>query len=142
MLQKAFSGSLILILGFTAASAHATGNPQNGEQIFKRRCQACHALEPSKNGVGPTLYGIFGRKAGTVPGYAYSPAVTNSRVVWNEDTLKRYLGDPHKLIPGDKMIFAGIKSDSELDDLTAYLKQAQSNSHSLRSGSGDASPTP
>jgi cytochrome c len=67
---------------------------------------------------------LFGRKAGTVPDYNYSAAMKNSVVVWNEDTLKQYLADPHKFIPGEKMIFAGIKNEEQLNDLIVYLKEA------------------
>jgi cytochrome c len=67
---------------------------------------------------------LFGRKAGTVLGYNYSAAVKNSGVVRNEDTLKQYLADPHKFIPGEKMIFGGIKNEEKLDDLIVYLRQA------------------
>jgi cytochrome c len=81
-------------------------------------------LEPGKNGIGPTLHGLFGRKAGTVPGYAYSSALKNANLVWNEDSLKRYLADPKAFVPGTKMVSAGIKDEAQLDDLLAYLRQA------------------
>jgi cytochrome c2 len=105
------------------ASAQAAGDEKRGEQVFNQ-CKPCHSLEEDKNGVGPSLHGLFGRTAGTVPGYNYSAAMKNSGVVWNEDTLKQYLADPHKFIPGDKMIFAGIKNEDQLDDVIAYLKKA------------------
>jgi cytochrome c len=123
MLRKALVGGVGLAL-VTIASAQAAGDPMKGEQVFNTQCKACHSLEPGKNGIGPTLHGLFGRKAGTVSGYSYSAAMKNSGVVWNEDTLKKYLADPHKFIPGDKMVFAGIKNEAQLDDLLAYLKQA------------------
>jgi cytochrome c len=121
-----FSNRLIGSAGVAVmmtVSAHAEGDPKRGEQVFNQ-CKPCHSLEPGKNGVGPSLHGLFGRKAGTVPGYNYSAAMKNSGVVWNEDTLKQYLADPHKFIPGDKMPFAGIKNEQQLDDLIAYLKEA------------------
>jgi cytochrome c2 len=123
VLYKALIVSFSLALAM-AASAEAASDPKNGEQIFNRQCKACHSLEAGKNGIGPTLHGVFGRKAGTVEGYSYSAAMKNSGVVWNEDTLKKYLADPHKFIPGDKMVFAGTKDEAQLDDLIAYLKQA------------------
>jgi len=70
------------------------------------------------------LHGLIGRKAGSVPGYAYSPAMKNANVTWNDDTLSRYLSDPNAFIPGDKMPFVGIKDPSKLGDLLAYLNQA------------------
>lgn len=74
--------------------------------------------------VGPSLHGLIGRKAGSVPGYAYSPAMKNANVTWSDDTLSKYLSDPKAFIPGDKMPFAGIKDPSKLGDLLAYLNQA------------------
>jgi cytochrome c len=122
ILKRGLIGSVGIAL-MMMASAQAAGDEKRGEQVFNQ-CKPCHSLEPDKNGVGPTLHGLFGRKAGTVPGYNYSAALKNSGVVWNEDTLKQYLSDPHKFIPGDKMIFAGIKNEDQLDDLLAYLKKA------------------
>jgi cytochrome c2 len=71
--------------------------PRKGEQHFNTQCRPCHSLEAGKNGIGPTLHGLFGRKAGTVPGYSYSAAMKNSGVVWNEDTLTKYLADPKEV---------------------------------------------
>ena len=121
ILKRGLIGSVGMAL--MMASAQAAGDEKRGEQVFNQ-CKPCHSLEPDKNGVGPTLHGLFGRKAGTVPGYNYSAALKNSGLVWNEDTLKQYLSDPHKFIPGDKMMFAGIKNEDQLDDLLAYLKKA------------------
>ena len=128
--QKCFLtglGSLIHGVGLALAmivSAQAAGDPQKGQQVFNTQCKACHTLEAGKHGIGPSLHGVFGRKAGSLPDYNYSPAMKKADVTWNEDTLKSYLADPHKFIPGDKMAFAGIKNESQLDDLIAYLKQA------------------
>ena len=122
MLHKALVGGVGLAL-LTAASAQAAGDPKKGEQVFNTQCKACHSLEAGKNGIGPSLHGLLGRKAGAAPGYSYSAAMKNSAVVWNEDTLKPYLADPHKFVPGDKMMFAGIKNDEQLDDLIVYLKK-------------------
>jgi cytochrome c2 len=128
--QKCFIAGLgRMIHGFALAlamtvSAQAAGDPQKGQQVFNAQCKACHTLEAGKHGIGPSLHGVIGRKAGSLPDYNYSPAMKKADVTWNEDTLKNYLTDPHKLIPGDKMAFAGIKNESQLDDLIAYLKQA------------------
>jgi cytochrome c2 len=113
----------------------AGGDAEKGMQVFNSQCRACHSLEADKNGVGPTLHGVFGRKAGSLPGYNYSAAIKKSDVMWNDDTLKQFLSDPHTFIPGDKMAFAGIKNQSQLDDLIAYLKDASRGSASLEKGS-------
>lgn len=93
-----------------------------GEPIFKRFCMVCHTTEAGKNKIGPSLAGIVGRKAGSVPGFSYSDANKNSGVSWDEATLDTYLTDPKKFMPGTKMLFAGIKSADDRKALIAYLK--------------------
>lgn len=109
----------------TAASI-GTGLAQDvakGETQFKK-CLPCHRIGPgAKNLVGPELNGLDGRKAGSVEGYSYSDANKNSGIVWNEASFKDYIKDPRAKIPGTKMTFAGIKSEQEIGDLWAYLKQ-------------------
>ena len=105
------------------AQAQGVGDAQRGTQVFAQ-CKLCHSLEAGKNMVGPSLHGLIGRKAGSAPGFAYSPAMKNSNVTWNNDTLSKYLSDPKAFIPGDKMAFTGIKDPSKLGDLLAYLDQA------------------
>jgi cytochrome c len=94
-----------------------------GEKIFAQ-CRACHQVGPTaKNAVGPHLNGLFGRKAGTVEGYAYSPANKNSGIVWDEASFADYIKDPKAKIPGTKMVYAGLKDEKRIQDLIAYLKQ-------------------
>ena len=112
-----------LVLAFLE-SAQAAGDPGKGQQLFSQQCKGCHSLEAGKNGIGPSLHGVLGRKAGALENYNYSTTTKNSGVVWDEDTLKKFLADPRKLIPGNKMVFTGIKNDAQLDNLIAYLKQA------------------
>ena len=102
-------------------AAHADGDPAAGRQLYASRCAACHSLE--YNGVGPTHKNLAGRKAGTVPGYSYSNALKQSGVTWNEETLTRWLSDPEKFIPGQKM-FISIPDPRERADLVAFLLQA------------------
>ena len=94
-----------------------------GEKVFAQ-CRACHQVgETAKNAVGPVLNGLFGRKSGTVEGYAYSPANKNSGIAWDEATFRDYIKDPRAKIPGTKMIYAGLKDERRVTDLVAYLKQ-------------------
>ncbi len=95
-----------------------------GETSFKSKCLACHAVgEGAATKLGPALNGLDGRKAGTIPGYSYSEANKNSDIVWSEQTFRDYIKDPMGKMPGTKMAFAGIKDDTEIGNLWAYLKQ-------------------
>lgn len=94
-----------------------------GANSFKK-CAPCHDVgETAKNKVGPLLNGLDGRTAGTVTGYAYSDANKNSGIVWNETQFLEYIKDPKAKVPNTKMVFAGIKNETEAKDLWAYLKQ-------------------
>ncbi len=94
-----------------------------GEKSFNK-CRACHQVgETAKNTVGPIMNGLFGRKSGTVEGYNYSEANKNAALMWDEAVFADYIKDPKGKIPGTKMVFAGIKNEQEIKDLTAFLKQ-------------------
>ena len=104
-----------------AIPALAEGDAVAGKSVFNQ-CKACHQVGPeAKNGVGPVLNGIVGRKAGEGASYNYSDANKNSGLTWDEATLRAYLTDPKAKVPGTKMIFPGIKREKQLDDLMAYL---------------------
>jgi cytochrome c len=93
----------------------------NGEAVFKK-CRACHQVGPTaKNGVGPHLNGLFGRKSGTVDGFAYSDANKSSGTTWDETAFKAYIKDPRAAMPGNKMAFAGLSDEQDVTDLIAYL---------------------
>jgi cytochrome c len=86
------------------------------------QCAACHSVEPGKNGVGPSLAGVFGSKAGSVAGYNYTPANKNSGLTWDEATLETYLTAPMKTIPGTKMSFGGMGDAAQRKAVIDYLK--------------------
>lgn len=85
-------------------------------------CKACHAVEPGKHGIGPSLAGIWGDKAAAVPGFEFSEAMKESGLVWNQSTLDRYLTDPMGVVPGTKMAFAGVKDAAKRQEIINYLK--------------------
>ncbi|WP_236841987.1 c-type cytochrome [Bosea sp. PAMC 26642] len=103
-------------------SAHAQ-DVAAGERSFNK-CRACHQLgETAKNTIGPVLNGLFGRASGSVEGYSYSAANKAAGLTWDDAVFADYIKDPKAKIPGTKMIFAGIKNEQEIKDLSAYLKQ-------------------
>jgi cytochrome c len=94
-----------------------------GEKIFAQ-CRACHQVGPTaRNLVGPKLNGLFGRKSGSIEGYNYSDPNKNSGITWDETVFAEYIKNPRAKIPGTKMIYAGLKDEQRIKDLTAYLKQ-------------------
>ena len=111
-----------LALAVTCGAARADGDAARGAKRFEE-CAACHSVEPGVNGVGPSLAGVVGRKAGTVAGYHYSEANEKSGITWDEAELKKYLKDPKGVVPGTKMVFPGLQSDQDIDNVIAFLKQ-------------------
>jgi cytochrome c len=95
-----------------------------GEQVFKK-CERCHTLNPGgAQQEGPNLHGIFGRKAGTSPGWTYSEAMKDSNVVWTKETLDAYLAKPKEFMPGNTMNFPGLRKPEEREAVITYLEQA------------------
>jgi cytochrome c2 len=100
--------------------APASGDAANGAKLFAQ-CKICHAVEPGKNGLGPSLHGVVGRKSATLAGFNYSPAMKASGLTWTDAELNDYLRGPMKAVPGTKMAFAGIANDKNRADVIAYL---------------------
>jgi cytochrome c len=99
------------------------GDPAKGKQVFAK-CQVCHSIEAGVNKLGPSLHGVFGRKAGTLAGYNYTDAMKNSGFTWDDASLNNYLTNPRKVVPGTRMVFVGLPKEQDRLDVIAYLKQA------------------
>jgi cytochrome c len=114
--------AIAAVLGaMLATSADAAGNATNGEQVFDR-CQICHSnAKGAPNKIGPNLFGVVGRKAGTSPGFAYSAAMKGAGFVWTNPKLDAYITSPSTVVPGNNMAFSGISNASQRADLIAYL---------------------
>src|SRR5216684_9128903 len=99
------------------------GDPVAGEQQFAP-CSGCHTVTAhGDDGVGPNLHGLFGRKSGSKAEFSYSSAMKASGIVWNEDTLAKFLADPSALIPDNKMSFIGLQDAQARADIVAYLNE-------------------
>jgi cytochrome c len=119
LLRTAFLVGLCTLIAGSAASAN--GDATKGEGLFVR-CAVCHTAQSgAPNRIGPNLFGVVGRKAGTLAGYSYSSAMKASGITWNEDILTKYLQDPANLVPGTRMTFAGFTNPQQAADMAAYL---------------------
>jgi cytochrome c len=113
----------LVTISFYAVGARSDGNPNRGQRVFGA-CAACHSLQPDQNMTGPSLAGLWNRKAGSVANFnRYSPALQQSNIVWNDKTLDDWIKDPQLVVPENQMTFAGIKDSQQRADLLAYLKE-------------------
>jgi len=106
----------------SAGIAHAQGDAKHGQKLFEE-CHACHAAERGVNGVGPSLYGIFGRRAAELDDFRYSPALKKSGITWTPKTLDAYVADPQKAVPANRMPYAGMPEARDRADLILYMQQ-------------------
>jgi cytochrome c len=106
--------------GDSEAASAGAGDAARGKLVFEKRCTGCHSME--FNGEGPRLAGVYGRKAGSVPGFDYSQGLKNSGLIWNDATLEKWLSGPDSVVPDAKMDFYVPKA-AERVDLIAYLKR-------------------
>ena len=103
------------------AAAHAEGDADKGKVVFSK-CGICHSPKEGVNMVGPSLFGVVGRHSATAPNFSYSPAMQEVNVDWTPETLDRYLTDPRAMVPKTRMIFPGLKSETDRQNLIAYLQ--------------------
>lgn len=118
MHRLASAAAAVLLLG-SASVAHAA-DAVRGQELYESRCGGCHSLDTNR--VGPAHRGVYGRKAGSAPNFAYSTAVKGSTVVWEEKTLDAWLTNPQAVIPGQRMNFR-VALPEDRADIIAYLRQ-------------------
>lgn len=122
------AGALVIAM---AGAAQSAPDQLRGEQVYAR-CVACHALANDR--VGPHHCGLLGRRAGSVPGFAYSQAMKDSRITWDEKTLDWFLAQPLKAVPGTTMTYDGVPDAKDRGDLIAYLRHANDTPECRRPG--------
>jgi cytochrome c2 len=111
-----------MALAAAGAAANAEGDAARGEKRFEE-CIACHSVEPGSNGIGPTLHGVLGRKAGELADFRFSPALKRSAITWTAQTLDDFVADPQKIVPANRMPYAGMPDAADRADLIAYLQK-------------------
>ena len=107
-------------IALAAASARAQ-DAAAGRQVFQSQCSICHSLQPGRNIIGPSLFGVVGRHSGRVPDFHYSAANLRSGLTWDSQTLDRYLSSPQQAVPGTLMTYPGLKESKLRSNLIAYL---------------------
>jgi cytochrome c2 len=101
--------------------AHADGDAKRGEKLFEE-CRACHAVERGTEGVGPDLHGVFGRRAGALEAFRYSPALKRSAITWTPQSLDGYIADPQKAVPANRMPYSGMPDERDRADVISYMQ--------------------
>jgi cytochrome c len=107
---------------FAVGAVHADGDPKRGEKAFEE-CRACHAVERGVDGVGPDLHGVFGRRAAALADFRYSPALKRSGITWTPQTLDDYIADPQKVVPANRMPYAGMPDARDRADVIIYMQE-------------------
>jgi cytochrome c len=114
------AGILLIKILVTSSTAWAADDPAAGEKVFAARCAVCHATEVGQNKIGPSLAGIVGSKAGTVPGFNFSPAMKNTDITWDDAELDKFLANPTGDVHGTKM-FVNLPGENDRQNVIAYL---------------------
>ena len=104
-----------------APGAHAAGDPNRGSKVFQEECSDCHSATAGKNKKGPSLAGVIGRKAGSVPDFNYSDAMRASGIVWAADKIEPYITRPKQIVPSGKMKYDGLDDEQARQDIISYL---------------------
>ena len=120
---RAIAFSALSLLASFAPVAAAQEESDAGQVAYNNACRTCHSFKAGDNRLGPTLHGVVGRKAGTLEGFAFSPAMKGSGITWDEATLDKFISDPNQVVSGNKMQpFGGVADAGERKKIVDYLK--------------------
>lgn len=123
-MKPSFTAALALLVMLETQTIAAEGNPTRGQRVFGA-CAACHSLQPNQNMTGPSLSDLWGRRAGSLASFdRYSHALKTANIVWSDKTIDDWIADPQHVVPGNEMVFQGIKDGQQRADLLAFLKEA------------------
>lgn len=111
-------------LALASGIGHAA-SVSKGKQVFQSQCSTCHSVKQGVNKIGPSLYNVYGSHAAQVSGYNFSSALKSSNIVWNKKSLMKFLKNPQGDVPGTKMTYPGLPSQSKRADVVAYLKSVK-----------------
>jgi len=112
-----------LAFSVAAGQALAAGDVAAGEKVYNSQCKACHSLDKGKNGIGPSLSGVVGRKSGSAEGFKYSDAMAKAGITWDDASLAKFLKSPKDVVAGNKMLAGALKSDDDIQNVIAFLKE-------------------
>jgi cytochrome c len=122
MRRSIWAGGLLAVLGVAVSATAWAGDPASGLAVFRTQCGICHSVAQGKNMVGPSLFGVVGRKSGSVQGFHYSAANRDAGITWDAPILDKYLAAPREVVPGTIMTFPGLTDDEKRADVIAYLE--------------------
>jgi cytochrome c len=117
--------AVLALLGALGPMLAWAGDAASGERLFRTQCASCHSTEPGRNMIGPSLAGVYGRAYGTAPGFRYSAASRGAAVVWDEESLDKYIANPRSVLPQAAMAYPGLRNAGQRADILAYLQQVK-----------------
>jgi cytochrome c len=124
------TGVTLVVLSFSWSLAEGpqSGDVATGQLTFNNACRTCHSVKEGDNRLGPSLYNVFGRKAGSLPAYPYSTAMKDAEFVWDKEKLDRFISDPDAVVPGNKMKpYGGLASPDARANVIAFLASLTTN---------------
>jgi len=124
-LMVMLSGTVYMLSSPSSLSQESVSKPASEQQVFNNACRTCHTIKEGDNRLGPNLYKIIGRKAGSLPDYNYSSAMKGAGFVWDEEKLEHFIANPDEVVPGNNMKpYSGLASTDDKTKVMAFLLSA------------------